>query len=112
MGAFFFKYLTPKPTIPQYDEEWLEITRRFNSIFPLTTRSANLGCVHFSKYVFLQTIYGSLLQLLPNLFLFQASLKLTAKLSVGSVEENSEDIPIDDVDELEEDAVDSENENS
>ena len=49
---------------------------------------------------------------ITNLFLFQASLKLTAKLSAGSVEENSEDIPIDDVDELDEDAVDSENENS
>lgn len=41
-----------------------------------------------------------------------SSFKLIANLSAGSVEENSEDIPIDDVDELDEDAVDSENENS
>ncbi|KAK9270724.1 hypothetical protein L1049_026307 [Liquidambar formosana] len=33
----------PGPYEIHYDEEWLAITRRFNSIFPLTTRGANFG---------------------------------------------------------------------
>lgn len=35
----------PGPFEIQYDEEWLAITRKFNSILPLTTRRANLGGV-------------------------------------------------------------------
>ncbi|XP_027355200.1 lariat debranching enzyme [Abrus precatorius] len=31
----------------QYDEEWLAITRRFNSIIPLTTKYADFRCVNF-----------------------------------------------------------------
>ncbi|KAB1204774.1 Dynamin-related protein 3A [Morella rubra] len=34
----------PGPNEIQYDEEWLAITRRFNSIFPLTRRSTNFRC--------------------------------------------------------------------
>ncbi|KAJ7966310.1 Lariat debranching enzyme [Quillaja saponaria] len=33
----------------QYDEEWLAITRSFNSIFPLTTTRANFGSVNLNK---------------------------------------------------------------
>ncbi|CBI19325.3 unnamed protein product, partial [Vitis vinifera] len=33
----------PGPYEIQYDEEWLAITRKFNSIFPLTIHRANLG---------------------------------------------------------------------
>ncbi|XP_050366856.1 lariat debranching enzyme isoform X2 [Argentina anserina] len=39
----------PGPCEIQYDEEWLEITRRFNSIFPLTIKSANFGGLHIDK---------------------------------------------------------------
>ncbi|KAI5354063.1 hypothetical protein L3X38_006958 [Prunus dulcis] len=39
----------PGPYEIQYDEEWLEITRRFNSNFPLTNRSANFWNVHLDK---------------------------------------------------------------
>ncbi|KAL6213030.1 hypothetical protein ACLB2K_018245 [Fragaria x ananassa] len=39
----------PGPYEIQYDEEWLEITRRFNPVFPLTIRSANFGGVHIDK---------------------------------------------------------------
>jgi hypothetical protein len=35
----------PGPYEIQYDEEWLAITRKFNSIFPLTFKNANFGCV-------------------------------------------------------------------
>ncbi|KAK1550255.1 hypothetical protein Q3G72_016222 [Acer saccharum] len=35
----------PGPFEIQYDQEWLAITRKFNSIFPLTSRSANFGGV-------------------------------------------------------------------
>ncbi|CAN6682520.1 unnamed protein product [Malus baccata var. baccata] len=145
----------PGPYEIQYDEEWLEITRRFNSIFPLTTRSANLWNVRLDKqecrqwvrsklqargarpFEFTQTVppynpsqsvtYGSfpghvrnpqtesLLQFLELPYLLDnvsQSSEVLPSPHRGSVEENSEDIPIDDVDELEEDAVDSENENS
>lgn len=33
----------PGPYTIQYDEEWLAITRKFNSVLPLTKRSANFG---------------------------------------------------------------------
>ncbi|KAG6739182.1 hypothetical protein POTOM_056768 [Populus tomentosa] len=33
----------PGPYEIQYDEEWLAITRKFNSIFPLTFKNANFG---------------------------------------------------------------------
>lgn len=36
----------PGPFEIQYDEEWLAITRKFNSILPLTTRRANFGYVY------------------------------------------------------------------
>ncbi|KAJ0030338.1 hypothetical protein Pint_12541 [Pistacia integerrima] len=35
----------PGPYEIQYDEEWLAITRKFNSVFPLTYKSANFGDV-------------------------------------------------------------------
>jgi len=28
----------------QYDEEWLAITRKFNPVFPLTTKGADFRC--------------------------------------------------------------------
>ncbi|KAM5578731.1 lariat debranching enzyme [Rosa sericea] len=39
----------PGPYEIQYDEEWLEITRRFNSAFPLTVASANFSNVYLDK---------------------------------------------------------------
>ncbi|XP_057459066.1 lariat debranching enzyme [Lotus japonicus] len=36
----------PGPYEIQYDEEWLAITRRFNSIFPLTTKGADFRAVN------------------------------------------------------------------
>lgn len=39
----------PGPHEIEYDEEWLAITRRFNSILPLTTKPANFGGVQFDK---------------------------------------------------------------
>lgn len=36
----------PGPYEIQYDEEWLAITRRFNSVFPLTTKHTNFGGAH------------------------------------------------------------------
>ncbi|CAN6722026.1 unnamed protein product [Malus baccata var. baccata] len=109
----------PGPYEIQYDEEWLEITRRFNSIFPLTTRSANLRNVHLDKHGGRQWVRSKLqargarpfefTQTVPP---YNPSQSVSYGSFRGSVEENSEDIPIDDVDELEEDAVDSENENS
>ena len=40
----------PGPYEIQYDEEWLAITRKFNSILPLTFKNANFGCVSTWKY--------------------------------------------------------------
>ncbi|KAJ0877650.1 putative calcineurin-like phosphoesterase domain, ApaH type, lariat debranching enzyme [Helianthus annuus] len=37
------KFLQPGPYEIQYDEEWLAITRRYNSIFPLTMRRSYFG---------------------------------------------------------------------
>ncbi|KAF3446158.1 hypothetical protein FNV43_RR11337 [Rhamnella rubrinervis] len=137
----------------QYDEEWLAITRRFNSILPLTTRSANFGvnldmedcrrwvksrlrtrgvkpfeftrtvpCHNPSKSVSSGSSDGylrnpqteSFLQFLELPYLLDnmsesSSEVLSSPSSLinrGSLNDNSEDIPIDDVDELEELAED------
>ncbi|PIA54656.1 hypothetical protein AQUCO_00900906v1 [Aquilegia coerulea] len=39
----------PGPYEFQYDEEWLAITRKFNSAFPLTRTPVHFEVVHFSK---------------------------------------------------------------
>ncbi|KAL6134304.1 hypothetical protein ACLB2K_066536 [Fragaria x ananassa] len=39
----------PGPYEIQYDEEWLGITRQFNSVFPLTVASANFSNVYLDK---------------------------------------------------------------
>ncbi|XP_038983517.1 lariat debranching enzyme isoform X2 [Phoenix dactylifera] len=40
----------PGPYEVQYDEEWLAITRKFNSIFPLTRKSVQLGGLDKQDY--------------------------------------------------------------
>uniref|UniRef100_A0A6I9QNG5 Lariat debranching enzyme-like n=1 Tax=Elaeis guineensis var. tenera TaxID=51953 RepID=A0A6I9QNG5_ELAGV len=40
----------PGPYEIQYDEEWLAITRKFNSIFPLTHKSVQLGGLDEQDY--------------------------------------------------------------
>ncbi|KAK9947238.1 hypothetical protein M0R45_012670 [Rubus argutus] len=143
----------PGPYEIQYDEEWLEITRRFNSIFPLTIRSANFRGVHLDKqdcrqwirskleargarpFEFSQTVPSynpsksvsnvslpgytrnsqtdSLLQFLELPYLLDnmsESSEVSRSLFPSSDRDDSEEIPIDDVDELEDladEAVDS-----
>ncbi|PON94587.1 Calcineurin-like phosphoesterase [Trema orientale] len=138
----------------QYDEEWLAITRRFNSLFPLTMDRTNFRSLHLDMqdcrqwvrtrlqerggkpFDFARTVpcydpskavsnssshgYGrnpqteSLLRFLELPYLLDnksESLGVSkSPLSVvhrGSFDHNSEDIPIDDVDELEENEDDN-----
>ncbi|KAG2700391.1 hypothetical protein I3760_07G228200 [Carya illinoinensis] len=139
----------PGPYEIQYDEEWLAITRRFNSIFPLTRKRANLGTLDLQKedchqwvrnrlqergakpFEFVQTVpcYNpsqsgssgsfsgyprnpqteSFLQFLELPYILDnmseakdLSYSPASLLQSGSFDDNSEAIPIDDVDELEE----------
>eukprot|EP00257_Ricinus_communis_P014719 XP_015572464.1 lariat debranching enzyme [Ricinus communis] len=139
----------PGPYEIQYDEEWLAITRKFNSIFPLTFRSANFrgtqlqmeDCRQWVRsrlqergakpYDFARTVppfdpsqpdlnnsfsdcprnpqTESLLQLLELPYLLDSTSESreptrspTSLVLGGSSAEDSEDIPIDDVDDSEE----------
>ncbi|PNS92103.2 hypothetical protein POPTR_018G015300v4 [Populus trichocarpa] len=140
----------PGPYEIQYDEEWLAITRKFNSIFPLTFKNANFGatqlemedCRQFvssrlqergtKPFEFTQTAppfdptqsgpngsfsgcprnpqTESLLQLLELPYLLDStsesregrySPSASQLIQRGSFVHNSEEIPIDDVDESE-----------
>ncbi|XP_021900132.1 lariat debranching enzyme isoform X2 [Carica papaya] len=153
----------PGPYELQYDEEWLAITRKFNSIFPLTRRNADFGGTELeiqdcrrwirskiqvrgaTPFEFVPTVtpYNpsepvsdayvtenhrnpqteSLLQFLELPYVLNSTSEarelnnspglLTPK-GVGSVNYNNEEIPIDEVDDLEEaeetDRAESENE--
>lgn len=56
----------PGPFEIQYDEEWLAITRKFNSILPLTTRRANFGFVYsWHVSVWLSVSVTAMLSLFP-----------------------------------------------
>ncbi|KAJ8751593.1 hypothetical protein K2173_016842 [Erythroxylum novogranatense] len=139
----------PGPYEIQYDEEWLAITRKFNSIFPLTFKNANFrntqldihDCRQWVRsklqvrgakpFEFAQTVPSfnptksdsnssftecprnpqtqSLLQLLglPYLLDGESGSSEIASMSAqsfqsGSTIHHNEEIPIDDVDELEE----------
>uniref|UniRef100_A0A7C8Z2R8 Lariat debranching enzyme C-terminal domain-containing protein n=1 Tax=Opuntia streptacantha TaxID=393608 RepID=A0A7C8Z2R8_OPUST len=138
----------PGPFEIEYDEEWLAITRIFNSAFPATSRPADLRSVQVEKddsrrwvrnrleasgtkpFAFARTapcydpsqpnanghapeLYRNpqteaLLQLLELPYLLDDSSAsreqsyYSSSLSRGSYSESNEDIPIDDVDELEE----------
>lgn len=136
----------PGPYEIQYDEEWLAITRKFNSIFPLTIHHANLGgaqvdmqdCRDWVRsrlltrgakpFEFVQTVpcYDPsqsasnscfsgyhrnpqtelLLQFLELPYLLDNTLESRdpthSPMSLISREDYNEDIPIDDMDEMEE----------
>lgn len=136
----------PGPYEIQYDEEWLAITRRFNSAIPLTTKRANFSDVHLDIQECRQWVRGklqtrsarpfefartvpchdpyqsgpnspctgyirnpqteSLLQFLELPYLLDNTLdsrELTpSSISKDSFDDDSEEPPIDDVDELEE----------
>ncbi|KAJ9674110.1 hypothetical protein PVL29_023578 [Vitis rotundifolia] len=123
----------PGPYEIQYDEEWLAITRKFNSIFPLTIHRANLGgaqvdmqdCRDWVRSRLLtrgaQTFRicsngyhrnpqtELLLQFLELPYLLDNTLESRdpthspmSLISRGSLEDYNEDIPIDDMDEMEE----------
>ncbi|XP_034676301.1 lariat debranching enzyme [Vitis riparia] len=136
----------PGPYEIQYDEEWLAITRKFNSIFPLTIHRANLGgaqvdmqdCRDWVRsrlltrgakpFEFVQTVpcYDPsqsasnscfsgyhrnpqtelLLQFLELPYLLDNTLESRdpthSPMSLISREDYNEDIPIDDMDEMEE----------
>ncbi|KAB2627964.1 lariat debranching enzyme-like [Pyrus ussuriensis x Pyrus communis] len=129
----------PGPYEIQYDEEWLEITRhvRLDKHGGHQWVRSKLQARGARPFEFTQTVlpynpsqsvsYGSfrahvqnpqtesLLQFLELPYLLDNTSQPSDVIPSshrGSVDENSEDIPIDDVDELDEDAVDSENENS
>ncbi|XP_034917614.1 lariat debranching enzyme [Populus alba] len=140
----------PGPYEIQYDEEWLAITRKFNSIFPLTFKNANFGATQLEMedcrqlvssrlrergtkpFEFTQTAppfdptqsdpngsfsgcprnpqTESLLQLLELPYLLDStsesregrySPSAAQIIERGSFVHNSEEIPIDDVDESE-----------
>ncbi|EXC18769.1 Lariat debranching enzyme [Morus notabilis] len=132
----------------QYDEEWLAITRRFNSIFPLTRERANFRGLHLDMqdcrqwvrtkllekgaipFVFSRMVpcydpsksvsrytrnpqTESLLQFLELPYLLdnmtessEVSNSPVSSIHRGSLDHNSEDIPLDDEDESEEVAED------
>lgn len=136
----------PGPYEIQFDEEWLAITRKFNSIFPLTIHRANLGgaqvdmqdCRDWVRsrlltrgakpFEFVQTVpcYDPsqsasnscfsgyhrnpqtelLLQFLELPYLLDNTLESRdpthSPMSLISREDYNEDIPIDDMDEMEE----------
>lgn len=136
----------PGPYEIQYDEEWLAITRKFNSIFPLTIHRANLGgaqvdmqdCRDWVRsrlltrgakpFEFVQTVpcydpsqsasnscfsgyhrnpqMELLLQFLELPYLLDNTLESRdpthSPMSLISREDYNEDIPIDDMDEMEE----------
>nr|XP_023927815.1 lariat debranching enzyme isoform X2 [Quercus suber]POE91491.1 lariat debranching enzyme [Quercus suber] len=139
----------PGPYEIQYDEEWLAITRSFNSVFPLTGKKTNFGSVDLrvedsrqwlksrlqergaKPFEFVRTVpcYNpsqsvsnhsfsgyprnpqteSYLQLLELPYLLDSmpepkdvSYSPAAFIQRGSFSDDSETIPIDDVDELEE----------
>ncbi|KAK3031272.1 hypothetical protein RJ639_035572 [Escallonia herrerae] len=139
----------PGPYGIQYDEEWLAITRKFNSIIPLTAKRANFGDIHLNMqdcrqlvrnklqtrgakpFQFVQTApchdlthslaNGSssgqyrnpqteaFLQFLELEYLLDNTLEPSSPtlfMSKGSFDYDCEDIPIDDVDEIEEFAGD------
>lgn len=136
----------PGPYEIQFDEEWLAITRKFNSIFPLTIHRANLGgaqvdmqdCRDWVRsrlltrgakpFEFVQTVpcydpsqsasnscfsgyhrnpqMELLLQFLELPYLLDNTLESRdpthSPMSLISREDYNEDIPIDDMDEMEE----------
>ncbi|PKI37135.1 hypothetical protein CRG98_042470, partial [Punica granatum] len=142
----------PGPYEISYDEEWLAITRKFNSILPLTIKSADFGaaqndihdCRNWVKrrlqargtrpFDFVRTApcydpshrsfngsaalvrnpqTESFLELLELPYLLDNTLESTevaespaSLIQQGPVGEDTEEIPIDDVDELEELAED------
>lgn len=136
-----------------YDEEWLAITRKFHSVFPLTTKSADFGAVQLDMQECRQLVRSrlqergarpfefertvpchnpsqsspngspalprnpqteSLLQLLELPYLLDLTSESRDPISSpasmiyrGSLGADSEEIPIDDIDELEEHAEDN-----
>uniref|UniRef100_A0A5B6ZRQ0 Lariat debranching enzyme C-terminal domain-containing protein n=1 Tax=Davidia involucrata TaxID=16924 RepID=A0A5B6ZRQ0_DAVIN len=139
----------PGPYEIQYDEEWLAITQKFNSIFPLTVKPPNFGDVQLDMqecrqwvrnrlqtrgakpFEFVQTVpchnssvsvsnashtgycrnpqTEAFLQFLELPYLFDNKLETrelnhspASFLCRGSFDYDGEDIPIDDVDEIEE----------
>ncbi|KAL1814029.1 hypothetical protein DCAR_0626435 [Daucus carota subsp. sativus] len=52
----------PGPYEIQFDEEWLAITRKYNSIFPLTSKPANFREIQLDKQECMQWIRGKLQQ--------------------------------------------------
>ncbi|GMH18002.1 hypothetical protein Nepgr_019843 [Nepenthes gracilis] len=136
----------PGPSEIRYDEEWLAITRKFNSVFPLTSRRADFCHIQFDiqdcrqwartrlqtlgakPFEFAQTSpchetsqslsnvhfvehyrnpqTEAFLSFLDLPYLLDKSTESLSQspmpISRGSCTDNSEDIPIDDVDVLEE----------
>ncbi|XP_010436303.1 PREDICTED: lariat debranching enzyme-like [Camelina sativa] len=134
----------PGPFEILYDEEWLAITRKFNSIFPLTKRYLNFSAAgmdiqesrewvrkkleerHFKPFEFARTVPSqrifdpipeipqnpqtlSLLELLGLPYLLDSSpvtgerTDIPASLAPSDLPTyDSEEIPIDDIDEIEE----------
>ncbi|KAL3747912.1 hypothetical protein ACJRO7_016691 [Eucalyptus globulus] len=143
----------PGPHEILYDEEWLAITRKFHSAFPLTTKSADFGAVQLDTQECRQLVRSrlqergarpfefertvpchnpsqsspngspalprnpqteSLLQLLELPYLLDLTSESRDPISSpasmiyrGSLGADSEEIPIDDIDELEEHAEDN-----
>lgn len=137
----------PGPHEIQYDEEWLAITRGFNSIFPLSAKGANLGSAQpnlresrqwvkkklqtrgAKPFEFAQTPspnstnsvspgyhrnpqtesflqFLELPYVLDNIVESREVTKSTASCVYnGPLDDHCEDIPIDDVDEIEENAA-------
>lgn len=138
----------PGPYEIRYDEEWLAITRKFDSIFPSTAKPANFGGVQLNKqecqqwirnklqargtkpFEFVQTVPGydpsqsaangslsgyhrnpqteAFLQYLELQYQLDNTMETrelihspASFISTGCFNHNSEDIPIDDVDEME-----------
>ncbi|KAL0016577.1 hypothetical protein SO802_003646 [Lithocarpus litseifolius] len=126
----------PGPYEIQYDEEWLAITRSFNSVFPLTGKKTNFGnvdlrvedsrqwlksrlqergakpfefvrtvpCYNPSQSVSNHSFSGIIMKSLDYFDLKKGGwfLKSNTDACAGSFSDDSETIPIDDVDELEE----------
>ncbi|KAI3734949.1 hypothetical protein L6452_14431 [Arctium lappa] len=129
----------PGPHEIQYDEEWLAITRRYHSVFPLTAKRANFGGVQLDMeecrrlirsklqsrgtkpFEFVRTVpchnssetvanghnrnpqTEALLQFLELPYILDESDPAhspTSSISRGPVDYDSEDGPIEDVDEI------------
>ncbi|XP_057974943.1 lariat debranching enzyme isoform X2 [Malania oleifera] len=97
----------PGPYEIQYDEEWLAITRKFNSIFPLTTKRANFGAVQLDSKECRQWVRRKLhirgakpFEFARTVLCHDPSQYTSDGSFSGSFDEDSD--PIDDVDEIEE----------